>query len=136
MLRVMHIALALLVVAAVAVAQSRTVWDGVYTADQAKRGEAVSKASCQACHGDRLTGDMGPGLAGDEFLGGWNGKPAFDLYERIRTTMPQGNEGSLSAKETADLAAYIFQLNKFPTGQTELPAEASELGHIQIQAKK
>ena len=136
-LRVIPIALALIVVlAAVAGAQSKTVWDGVYTEDQAKRGEAVSKANCQACHGDRLSGDMGPGLTGDEFLGGWNGKPAFDLYEKIRTTMPQGNEGSLTAKETADLAAYIFQLNRFPSGQIELPAEASELGHIQIQAKK
>ena len=135
-LRVIPIAFALVIVlAALAGAQSKTIWDGVYTDDQAKRGEAASKANCQACHGDRLSGDMGPGLAGAEFVGAWTGKPAFDLYEKIRTTMPQGNEGSLTAKEAADLVAYIFQLNKFPSGQTELGTEASALGQIQIQAR-
>ena len=28
----------------------RTVWDGVYTNDQAKRGEAVFAVRCLACH--------------------------------------------------------------------------------------
>ena len=111
-------------------------WDGVYTEQQARRGEAVSKANCEACHGERLSGDMGPGLAGDEFAAGWNGKPASELFEKIRTTMPQGKEGSLNAKEAADLVAYIFQLNKFPAGPTELGPDAAQLGLIRIQPRR
>jgi len=121
---------------ALAQSTAQSVWDGVYTEAQAKLGEAVSKATCQACHGERLGGDMGPGLAGDEFVGGWDGKPAGELFDRIRTTMPQGNENSLTAKDTADLVAYIFQLNKFPPGQSELSPDATSLGHIRIQARK
>lgn len=142
-LRFMATGLALLALAAALAGPSlraqsavKSVWDGVYTEEQARRGDGVSKANCMSCHGDRLSGDMGPALAGAEFLGGWDGETAAQLFERIRTTMPQGNEGSLTAKQTADLMAYLFQLNKFPAGATELPADQSELGAIQIQAKK
>src|SRR3954463_7454707 len=44
---------------------------GVYTAAQAKSGEATYKAKCSACHGDMLEGIVGPPLAGQEFLGVW-----------------------------------------------------------------
>lgn len=79
---------------------------------------------------------MGPALVGDGFAGGWNGKAALELFEKIRTTMPQGNEGTLTAKQTADLVAYIFQLNKYPAGPAELGADPSLLADIQIQARK
>jgi mono/diheme cytochrome c family protein len=113
-----------------------TVWSGVYTGEQAGRGEALAKSKCQACHGERLTGDMGPPLAGSDFMANWNGKPTSDVFEKIRTTMPQGEEGTLSPKETADLLAYLFQLNKFPAGSAELGTDASTLGQIQIQTTK
>lgn len=96
----------------------------------------MSKANCMACHGERLSGDMGPPLAGNDFLSGWNGKPASDLFDKIRTTMPQGKEGTLSANETADLVAYLFQLNKFPSGPVELGVETAALAQIQIQTQK
>lgn len=115
---------------------ARTVWDGAYTDDQARRGETVSKSKCQFCHGERLAGDMGPPLAGSDFLSGWNGKAASDLFDKIRKTMPQGEEGTLSAKDTADLVAYLFQLSKFPSGSVELGVESSALSQIQIQSQK
>jgi mono/diheme cytochrome c family protein len=115
---------------------SRSVLDGVYTDEQARRGEAVSKSKCQACHGERLSGDMGPPLAGSDFLSGWNGKSASDLFDKIRKTMPQGEEGTLSAKDTADLVAYLFQLSKFPSGSVELGVESSALSQVQIQSQK
>src|SRR5438128_11575896 len=68
---------------------SKTVWDGVYTTDQSKRGEGISNASCSACHGDKLVGtDIGPVLFGDSFLGNWSGSTAYDLFDKIRATMP------------------------------------------------
>ena len=30
----------------------RSVWDGVYTEEQAKRGEALYEKQCSACHGE------------------------------------------------------------------------------------
>jgi len=122
--------------ALVSTQSARSVLDGVYTDAQAQRGEALAKSKCQACHGERLTGDMGPPLAGSDFMANWNGKPAADVFEKIRTTMPQGEEGTLSPKETADLLAYLFQLNKFPSGSAELGTDASTLGQIQIQTTK
>jgi quinoprotein glucose dehydrogenase len=130
--------LVLVVVGQATSAQSSTksVVDGVYTEEQARRGDAVSKANCMSCHGDRLTGDMGPALAGAEFLGNWDGETAAVLFEKIKTTMPQGSEGSLTARQTADVMAYLFQLNKFPAGQTELSTDAGELGAIKIEKPK
>jgi mono/diheme cytochrome c family protein len=114
----------------------RAVWDGVYTEEQARRGEAVSKSKCQACHGERLGGDMGPPLAGADFGANWNGKPVSELFDKIRTTMPQGEEGTLSPNQTADLLAFLFQLNKFPGGPVELAADTSALAQIKIQTSK
>ena len=43
----------------------RTVWDSVYSAEQAKRGEEVFGKSCERCHKAALTGaDDAPPLAG------------------------------------------------------------------------
>ncbi|HMD48892.1 MAG TPA: cytochrome c, partial [Bryobacteraceae bacterium] len=65
----------------------RSVWDGVYTQDQAKQGEAVYSESCSSCHGTSLIGqDAAPALAGGDFLSNWNGLTVGDLFERIRTT--------------------------------------------------
>jgi mono/diheme cytochrome c family protein len=108
----------------------------VYTDSQSKRGEAVAKSKCQACHGERLSGDMGPSLAGADFLANWNGKPVSELFEKIRTTMPQGEEGSLTPKDTSDLIAYLFQLSKFPEGASELGTDVSSLEQIQIKTTK
>jgi mono/diheme cytochrome c family protein len=135
-LLIVNCVLSLAAVAFLTAQTTKTVWDGVYTDEQARRGEALAKSKCQACHGERLTGDMGPPLAGSDFLSGWNGKPASDLFDKIRTTMPQGEEGTLSANQTADLLAYLFQLSKFPSGAVEIGSDASSLAQIQIQTTK
>ena len=48
--------------------QAKSQWDGVYTEDQAKRGEPLYSQYCASCHGPDLTGgEMAPGLTGGEF---------------------------------------------------------------------
>src|SRR6266481_2816818 len=49
-------------------AESRSVWDGVYTEDQAKRGETIYQKECAACHGAMLTGGDSAQLAGLDAL--------------------------------------------------------------------
>jgi len=118
-------------------ASGRTVWSGVYTADQAERGKAAYGEQCAACHGASLAGvDMAPPLTGSAFLNNWNSTSAGDLFDRIHSTMPLNNPGSLSAKATADIEAYIFQANGFPTGQAALPPSQPMMAGIKILATK
>jgi quinoprotein glucose dehydrogenase len=124
-----------------------SVWDGVYTADQAKRGEAAYNEQCGPCHGEALEGNgqteraqklerMLPPLSGDVFKGNWNGRPLSDLFDKIRKTMPRDDQGKLTAKQTADVVAFILKFNQYPAGKAELPPDASALTEIQFEAVK
>src|ERR1051325_2087301 len=44
--------------------QAKTLNDGVYSAAQAARGQALFTANCAACHGPELKGAVGPMLTG------------------------------------------------------------------------
>ena len=128
---------ALLVGALLAQEASKSVWDGVYTEEQAGRGQALYNKHCASCHADTLTGgEMSPPLAGGEFLSNWNGLTLGDLFERIRTTMPQNNAGKLSREVNADILAYILSVNKFPAGKAELPHQTEFLKEIRIDTEK
>jgi S-disulfanyl-L-cysteine oxidoreductase SoxD len=117
-------------------AASRSVWDGVYTAEQARRGLTAYQQECLKCHGENLMGaEAGPAIAGEEFLSKWNGKTAGDFFELIRKTMPSDDPGNLSTRQYADVVAYIFSVNKFPAGQQELAREAAPLKEIRIEMK-
>jgi mono/diheme cytochrome c family protein len=131
------IATALLTVFAAAQDATRSVWDGVYTDAQADRGRPLYNQHCASCHADTLMGgEMSPPLVGGEFLSNWNGLTLGDLFERIRTTMPQNNPGKLSREVNADITAYILSVNKFPAGKTEMPHSAEFLKDIRIDSEK
>jgi S-disulfanyl-L-cysteine oxidoreductase SoxD len=116
---------------------TKSIWDGIYTDEQATRGKALYSSECASCHGAELTGgEMAPGLAGGEFISGWDGLTVGDLFERIRVSMPQNSPGSLSGQQNADILAFVFSVNKFPTGTSELPKEAGILKQIKFEAKK
>jgi mono/diheme cytochrome c family protein len=116
---------------------SRSVWDGVYTEEQAGRGQGLYNKHCASCHADTLMGgEMSPPLAGGDFLSNWNGLTMGDLFERIRTTMPMNNAGKLSREVNADITAYILSVNKFPVGKTELPHSTEFLKEIRIESEK
>jgi mono/diheme cytochrome c family protein len=116
---------------------SRSVWDGVYTDDQAKRGRALYGDHCGSCHGASLEGgESAPALTGGEFLSNWNGLSAGDLFERIRSTMPQNKPRSLSREVNADILAYVFSANQFPPGKEELAHAAEILKEIRIEGTR
>ena len=116
---------------------TKSIWDGIYTEEQATRGKALYASECSSCHGAELTGgEMAPGLAGGEFISGWDGLTVGDLFERIRISMPQNSPGSLSGQQNADILAFMFSVNKFPTGTSELPKEAGILKQIKFESKK
>ena len=116
---------------------TRSVWDGVYTEEQATRGKALYSQECASCHGGELTGgEMAPPLAGGEFMAGWDGLTIGDLFERVRISMPQNSPGSLSGQQNADILAFVFSANKFPAGAAEMPKDAGILKTIKFEVKK
>lgn len=116
---------------------TKSVWDGVYSEAQAKEGADLYGQQCASCHGDTLAGgEEAPPLAGGDFLSNWNGLTAGDLFERIRTTMPLSKPQSLSRDVNAKILAYIFSVNKFPAGKTDMPTQTEVLKGITIQASK
>ena len=116
---------------------TRSVWDGVYTEAQAKRGEAVYRQSCASCHGVTLEGieTAGP-LTGARFTANWNGVTVGDLLERVRVSMPNDRPGTLSRQQTADVLAYVFSINRFPAGKAELARQTELLKQIKFEATK
>jgi mono/diheme cytochrome c family protein len=122
---------------AAAQSASQTIWSGVFSAAQAKRGEAIAGQRCAACHNADLAGGQdGPPLVGSDVLQAWSGTSAADLFDRIRTTMPADAPQSLSRQDTADLVAFIFSQNKCPAGDKELPSEMDALKEIQITPER
>jgi len=116
---------------------TKSVWDGVYTEEQANRGKTGYAEQCASCHGPELTGgEMAPALAGGEFMAGWDGLTVGDLFERIRISMPQNSPGSLSGQQNADILAFVLAANKFPAGSTELAKDGMVLKSIKFEAKK
>lgn len=122
---------------AVGAQAAKSVNEGVYSEAQAKRGDAIYKEQCAACHGDNLegTGPMPP-LAGKDFLSNWQGKPLSDVFEKTQTSMPATAPGSLSPEQTADVVAYMLNVSKYPAGAAELAPKVDALKTITIDAPK
>src|SRR5215475_13341697 len=116
---------------------SRSVWDGVYTEEQAKRGAALYGRECASCHGTDLTGaDEIPALSGPAFLANWDGLTVGDLSERVRRTMPPNKLGRLTRQQIVDILGHVLRVNGFPAGKTELDPKAEPLKQIRIEATK
>lgn len=107
---------------------ARSVWDGVYSKEQADRGDVLYQQECTRCH------NQGP-MTGLNFINIWNGRTADDLFRMIRNTMPQDGPGRLTRKDCVDLLAFTFKSNEFPAGDAELKTEAEQLQAIRIEPK-
>jgi len=116
---------------------SQSVWDGVYTEEQANRGGPLYSQACARCHGPDLTGgETAPALTSGEFKTNWSGLSVDDLFERIKVSMPQDSPGSLSRQQTADILAFVLSKGGFPAGARELAREAEVLKGIRFEATK
>jgi len=119
-----------------AAAATHSVWDGVYSKDQATRGQDAYNAKCARCHGDALLGgEDAPPLVDKDFLDRWNGKSVGSLIEFTRKTMPSDGPGKLSRQQCTDIIAYLLGANRFPAGTTDLPSDPAVLDEILFQPK-
>lgn len=117
----------------------RSVRDGVYTAEQARRGQIAYTGPCDRCHGYKLDGasddpDMlpAPPVAGAKFLREWNGRSLAALFEYLRVAMPANNPGYLSDAEVADIVAYMLSMSGLPAGPAALQPDRGGLAGIVI----
>ena len=106
-------------------AEMRSTLDGVYTEEQAARGEQLMWNICAECHFEEDY--QGP------FMEDWKGATVWGLYESIWSTMPEDNPGGLPATDYADAIAYMFKLNGLPAGDEELGSDQDVLEKIKIE---
>ncbi len=99
---------------------------GLYTAAQAARGEAVHKAVCAECH------EM-QDFTNEDFKLNWNGSTLFELYESIRTTMPDENPGTLTQQQYTDVVTYLLRLNELPEGDKEFVADSATASAVVLR---
>src|SRR5215475_16028106 len=105
---------------ALALQTGETLNTGIYTDQQAMRGQTLYQKRCSACHSANLEGRTGPPLTGDDFLSNWDTQPLLELANKIFKTMPKDDTDPLTLQESADLLAYILRAGKFPSGRAEL----------------
>jgi mono/diheme cytochrome c family protein len=116
---------------------AKSINDGIFTADQVKRGDVLYKEQCATCHGDNLEGSGPmPPLAGMDFLANWTGKTVGELFEKTHTTMPATAPGTLTPAQAADLVAHLLNASGYPAGATELEGKVETLLAIKIDGPK
>jgi cytochrome c len=115
----------------------KTIWDGVYTDEQATRGAEVYAEKCAMCHGDSLGGvESAPPLTGPTFYANWEGESLNALFERIRMSMPLDNPGSLSRAQNSDVLAHMLKTGGYPAGSTPIDGQAGTLTPIKVLTYK
>ena len=112
-----------------------TAEDGVYTDEQADRGQRAYERECGTCHGvDLRGGETSISLMGRDFMQYWRQESLGLLYEIIQVTMPEDDPGRLSPGVTADLITMILRSNGFPSGEEELEPDSDALFEIRLTA--
>ncbi|MEO7997420.1 MAG: cytochrome c [Gemmatimonadaceae bacterium] len=83
--------------------------------DQAVRGMDVFKKTCVECH-------TKSDVTGQDFKLKWSGRPVYELFDVIRTTMPDDKPGSMTQDQYIDVVAYLVRLNGAANGGPALVA--------------
>jgi mono/diheme cytochrome c family protein len=100
---------------------SGTTLDGVYTTEQAARGQDAYRAYCVRCH--EGNDQDGPDLKGSGFVDRWRGDTLNVLFTQIKTNMPGNRPGTLSESTYIDILAFLLSANSLPAGSKELTAD-------------
>ena len=110
---------------------TKTVWDGIFATEQARRGESSYQKACASCHGAALEGDaFAPPLVGEPFTARWQSGSVGDVLLVVKTTMPGDRPGALSADAYADIVAYLLKMNNYPAGQNELSQDPDQSKNV------
>lgn len=83
--------------------------------EQAVRGMTVFTKTCVECH-------TKTDVTGADFKIKWNGRPVYDLFDVIRTTMPDDKPGSMTQDQYVDVVSYLLRINGASAGGAALVA--------------
>ncbi|HIN61251.1 MAG TPA: cytochrome c [Candidatus Marinimicrobia bacterium] len=104
----------------------RSVKDGVYSIEQAKRGLQVYRKSCLKCHHPKQ-------FTGPAYMDSWAGASIHDFLKVIRRTMPTENPGSLKPGQYTAIIAFLLKINSFPPGDKKMSSKSADLKQIRIE---
>lgn len=121
--------------AAIAAQERPSVWNGVFTAQQAERGKAAYTKHCSRCHADDLAGRRDYPLIGERFFDHWEAHTLDHLFRLIRDSMPPDAINAVDANDKRDIVAYLLQQNGFPAGTTELSLDSEVLATFEISRR-
>jgi mono/diheme cytochrome c family protein len=110
----------------------KTVWDGVFTKEQAARGKGEYEDNCAACHS---TGE-GPTLFGEAFMRRWFEDNLNAPFTKMRTQMPLDSPGTLPDKAYVDVISFLLASSGFPAGAEELRPDPELLASIFVVEKE
>ena len=110
----------------------RTIWNGVYSQDQATQGEALM-GQCRGCHGASMDGGQAPALRGEKWMDYWREDTLDSMYSLIKESMPPRAGSAMSESQALSVVAYILQANNVPAGDGPLTTAA--LPAIRIESK-
>lgn len=107
-------------------AQTDSLTAPIINDDQMKRGFTLFNKVCVACH---TKNDM----TGGDFKIKWHGRPVFDLFNVIHTTMPDDAPGTLTLDQYLDVTSYLLRMNGAAGGGTVLAgADSTGLRKMRI----
>jgi len=92
---------------------------------QVDLGEQWFRSVCLECH---AVGSV----SNPDFRLKWGGRSAFDLFELIRSTMPEHEPGSLTQGTYTAIVAYLMKLNGMPVGTSAIASDSSVLASIKL----
>ena len=131
------VALAVVLFASAAVQATKSVWNGVYTSEQATRGGELYHGRCADCHGDDLEGrERAPALAGGAFGQRWDGSTLKKLFERMEDMPPDDPEARLQPKQSVDVLAFLLSVNNIPAGTATLVTDRDALAAIKYTSQR
>lgn len=109
--------------------------EGLFTDQQAHRGEGLYRDHCAACHGVDLVAGLASALRGSDFEERWGrGDTSLqDLFFIQSTTMPPGLAESLSGAQHVEILAYVLSKNGVVAGTTELQPDSPVLGQARLE---
>lgn len=98
----------------------------LYTEAQAEEGAKVWTATCVGCHETK-------DVTSADFRTKWVGRSLFEMFEQIRTTMPDDGPGSLTRDQYLHSVVYILKLNGLPAGDTPLVADSAAMSAVKFE---
>jgi mono/diheme cytochrome c family protein len=104
----------------------RSLRDGVYSARQVRRGAGIFENVCSPCHQREQFAESG-------LIDAWTGASVAELFDFVRSSMPEDSPGRLKPSEYADVLAFIFSANGLPAGEAEMSSDAELLQQILIE---